>query len=337
MRYIFTLLILTLLTHTQISSAQGIASFSEVAIQLQPQYPKPGGTVQVSIQSYSQNLQGSNIGWYLDDILLKKGQGLTNLELAVPLLGEQIQLIIKVNDTTVASRIIAPTTIDILWEAQTHTPRYYLGRALPVDSSKVRAMAIPHLGKNAETKNLIYNWYRGSAFLPKRSGIGKNSITLASPGLYDDYNLSVEVTNSRGIVLGQNGVHISTVEPELIFYKTSPLLGIGLHNALTQDWAQQENIESAFTVLPYFFSVQSPQELQYKWRVSNAQSLQDTSPNSITVTRVGTGANISVSAQHKDVLLQSANASYRFPQAGNLFDSYTSGGAYQSPFGSADN
>ncbi len=333
MRYLLTLFTFFMLAQT--ASAQG---FSEVAIQLQPEYPKPGDTVQISLRSYSQNLQGSHIQWLIgDDVLLKEGQGLTNLTLTTPLLGEQIDLTIKVAGVVAATRTILATTVDILWEAQTYTPKYYLGRALPVDSSKITAMAVPHLGSRGEDgTKLIYNWYKGSKFLVDSSGVGKSALTTASPGLYDDYNLSVEVTDNLGKVLAQNGVHITTVEPELVFYGVSPLLGTNFSQALSANSANTLTIESSLTAIPYYFSVSEPQELAYTWRVSNARSLQESQPNSLTITSTQAGASISLSAQHPSVLLQSSRTSYQFPSANLLLDDYSIPGSYESPFGSTE-
>ena len=331
MRYIFTFIIFIL--SVQITSAQG---FREVAIQLEPEYPKPASSVQVSLQSYSQNLQGSKIGWYLDDVLIKEGDGLTSLELTVPILGEQINLIIKINNIVVASRTIIPTTIDILWEAQTYTPKHYKGRALPVDSSIVRAIALPHFGRDINPQDLIYNWYKGSRFLTRQSGRGKNTLITDSPGLYDDYNLIVEVTDTQGRVLGQNGVRITATEPELIFYNTSPLLGTIFQSALSANIAQQQKVERSLIAIPYYFSITTERELSYTWRISGAQYIQEGAPNNITITNTDTRANISVGAQHQQSLLQSASTSYRFLGQNTLFNTYQQQD-YVSPFGNPNN
>ncbi len=330
MRYIFIFIIFTLSIQTAFAQ-----SFREVAIQLEPEYPKPESIVQVSLQSYSQNLQGLKISWYLDDVLIKEGNGLINLELTAPILGEQINLIIKINDTVVASRTIAPTMIDILWEAQTYTPKHYKGRALPVDSSRVRAIAIPHLGRDTDPQDLIYNWYKESRLLTKQSGRGKNTLITDSPGLYDDYHLAVEVTDIQGKVLGQNGVRIISTEPELILYKTSPLLGTLFQNALSTKITQQQNIEQSLIAIPYYFSITKGQELSYVWRISGAQYIQDSAPNNITITNTNTKANISVTAQHQQSLLQSASTSYYFSGQNTIFN--TQQQDYVSPFGNPNN
>lgn len=333
MRYI--LILFTFFVFIQTTSA---TTFSEVAIQLQPEYPKPGDKVQISLKSYSQNLQGLNIEWLIgDNVLLKEGQGLTDLTLTAPLLGEQINLTIKVSGVVMATYSITPTAVDILWEAQTYTPKYYLGRALPVDSSQIIAVAIPHLGgEEKDTTKLIYNWYKGGKFLINSSGAGKSTLTTASPGLYDDYNLSVEVTDSLGKVLGQNGVHITTIEPKLIFYNILPLVGTNFSRALSTNSVNSSVIENLFTAIPYYFSINEPQELAYTWKISNAQSIQETQPNNLTITSTRQGSTISLIAQHPDILLQFSNIVYQFTDTNSLFNDYPTGESYESPFGNIE-
>jgi len=328
MRY--TLILFILLAVAQTAFAQ---NFNEVAMSITPEYPKPGDIIQVSLQSYSQNLQGAKVSWLLDEVLLKEGVGLTKSTITAPLLGEHITLIIKVNNKEQARRTITPATVDILWEAQTYTPKHYKGRALPVDSSTIRAIAIPQLGKAVDTAGLIYNWYKGSTLLTKLSGRGKDTITTDSPGLYDDYNLSVEVTNASGIILSKNGVRITTTEPEILFYASTPILGIDLARAISTNNTSQPSNESTFVALPYYFSITEPQELQYTWSVSNAQYIQDTKPNSITLTTIGTGMSLSATAQHSKILLQSSSMSYRASQQIPTGDTAQQD-SYQSPFDS---
>jgi len=153
---------------------------------------------------------------------------------------------------------------------------------------------------------------------------------MDAPGLYDEYNISVEITNQRGIVVGKNGVHITTVEPELVFYTSSPLLGINLARAIINNVSQFGN-ESTFVALPYYFSITNPQELQYVWKVSNAQYIQNTKHNSITLTAIGQGMSLSVQAQHNKALLQSSSASYR-TSGQSPTSSTTQQGSYQSLF-----
>ncbi len=332
--HIFLIFILFFLI-TPTVHAQG---FEEVSIQLEPEYPTPNSTVKARLQSYAQNLQSVNIGWYLDDVLLKKGTGLTEITLATPILGESINVFIKIDDEIIAKRTITPTTIDILWEADTYTPSLYNGRALPTDSSKIRAMAIPHTGTPIDTDTLIYNWYIGGQFLSELSGVGKDTITIPSPGLYDVYNLSVEITDTRGLTIGKNGVRIANTEPELLLYTLSPLLGIQLNKALAQNtpiYETTQNItEKTIVAIPYYFSTQTPEALNYTWQTMRVQTFQQPVDNIITLGNAQNNAYISVLAEHPTILLQSAKTDYSFSNPSNLTDVYD---IYQSSFGDFDN
>ncbi len=339
MRYLFISLAIfvTIAQPVYAITLPEINNLNDVALSIEPRYPKPGDAVTASVQSYSHNLQGMDIKWSVDGVVLGSGTGLTTTIFKAPELGKSLDLSVEVVGLTTLQRVVAPIMVDILWEAQTYTHPGYLGRALPVDNSWIRALALPHLGNdsNIDTTKLIYNWYKDGRFLIKDSGINRSSITTKSPGIYSKYNLNVEVTDLNGTPLGRSGVTILSTEPELILYESSPLIGTIFYRALLGSTPSTYTKESDVVAVPYYFSILNPSTLRYKWQSYNMRITQDSEPQIITILESVTGAALSVSARHKDVLLQSAKARYSISEK-SLVGGGSGQEGYLSPFGSPD-
>ncbi|GEM_PF-6933948 len=332
MRYIFISIVVILLNTSSVVEA---ASFNSVSISTVPEYPKPGEATSISLQSYSYELQGLPISWYLNGVFFKEGIGLTKISLSAPGLGSATSVKAQIGNITNTTLEIRPTTVDILWEADTSTPKYFLGRALPVDSSNIHAVAIPHLG-NQDATNLIYKWYINGRFLKNLSGANRNTIVTSSPKLYDDYFLSLDILDNSGRTLGSNGVKIHSTEPEVILYNISPLLGVITYNALGAATIQESSIERTVLAVPYYFNTPSIGNLSYKWDIFNAEYIQDIGVDSITITDAQVGAGVSVEITNPEALLQSSHTAYRFKNYESLHNDTYGNGDYQSPFGSSE-
>ena len=309
--------------------------FDEVNMTIVPEYPKPNEQFTATIQSYAHNIPGNNIQWYIGDVLLTQGQGLNTLTLKAPIAGESLQITAKIGTIATAQRTIQPTVVDIVWEADTYTPTQYQGRALPVDSSNIIAQAIPHI-PNKDTTTLIYNWYKNDTFLAQHSGPEKDTIRIPSPGLFEEYILSVTITNTQGYTLGQTGVKIKTTEPEIVFYPKIPLTGITFSQALTKENMNIPNIEPTLVAIPYFFSIQTPEEIIYSWNIHGAQALQEENQNSITLTNTTPQITITLTARNPQTLLQSTKQSItisKTPNEATQSFSNTQNQSYTSPFG----
>jgi hypothetical protein len=332
MRYAFILTIL--IFSFSFSSAQILPSqnsaFSEINAVFEPEYPNPGDLFTISLQSYSQNLQGMHIEWLLDGLSFREGVGITSITATAPKSDEFLTVTVKIEGAIIWEKVINSTTVDILWEANTYTPRGYLGRALPVDKATITAVAIPH-GIKKDTK-LIYNWYKNGTLLVKESGFDRNTIQITGPGLYSDYNLSVTISNINQETLGQNGVKIVAVKPEIVFYEKSALLGTLFHTSLTKESQLSESIERVLVAEPYYFSVINPLDLLYTWRISNTEYLEGEAPNVLIIKNFLEGASITTKARHSSALLQSSSTTYT-PLNINSLVNQDGEGSYRSPFG----
>ncbi len=309
---VFLSLIYLVISHTAYAQTA-----QDISIILKPEYPDAGEVTEVSLQSYSKDLRNKKIQWYLDDVLLVEGVGLVSHKITAPNFGEEINLIIKINNAEQARKIIRPNSADILWEADTYVPEFYKGKALPVDSSEIKAIAKLNNEQYKDKDKLYFNWYRDGYYLTKKSGRGKDTIILQSPGLYDDYNLSVKILNEDGIVVGQGDTRIANVEPELLLYFYSPLIGAMYSKAFPEENTITAGNESIIYAVPYYFSIENPLDLEYKWDIRNAKIFRNQNPALITVIPENTPFKISAEAIHKTALLQTAETNVIFKTENN--------------------
>jgi len=304
--------------------------FKTVNIYTKPEFPKPKELTSVSIESYSYDLQAVNIKWLVNDRLYKEGVGMTTVSLIAPKAGQSSKVEAVVGELTTTSVALRPTLIDILWEADTTTPWWYMGRALPVDESNIRATAVPHVGT---TTGLIYNWYKSGKFLSGLSGAGKDSIVTKAPGIYNDYILSVDILDATGAKLGSSGTKITTTYPEVYLYNVSPLLGIKYWSAVVGSNTDTLGIEPTFEVVPYYFALSDVASLEYKWSMHGVKYTQK-SPSIITLLSAAASPRIRIEVTNTKSLLQSASTRITVgipSRAQQDTDPY-----YESAFGSSE-
>ncbi len=336
--YIFAIFIL-FTPYVQAYTPSNFDEFTDASMYIQPKYPEPGEEVLVNLQSYTNNLHNIFIQWLYGGKIIKEGVGVTNVKIIAPKLGKSLKLKAKIKGVTDLERDIAPILIDILWTAQTYTPKRYLGRALPTNRSKIQAVAIPHLGKsNIDPNKLTYNWYKNNRFLTKNSGINMSKITTASPNIYDEYILNVEVLDRKGNKLGRSGVNIKTVKPEVLLYTIHPLLGVRYNTSLNNPTLNNNISDEARIVAePYYFSTINTNLLSYVWKANNMNLEKTSSPQSVTILKSTPGASLSVYVKDKNKLLQYSDTTYTMSRKNNSLNTSPNtqnNKTYTSPFGS---
>ncbi|HEY4514154.1 MAG TPA: hypothetical protein VJH69_02410 [Candidatus Paceibacterota bacterium] len=275
--------------HAQTFQASGTGG---ITIELSPRYPNPGEIVELSAESFSFDLERSNITWFADGKIIGEGPGMKESAVIAGALGSITKISVTAegqNGTASGSAEIRPTELDLLWESDSYITPFYLGRALPSAGTNLRFQAIPRLrqenGETVPEKDLIYTWRRNNSVVQSVSGRGRSMVTLPSPVLFGTDTITVHAESVDGKLAGESSAIISSVEPKLALYKDHPLFGITYHEAL----GSQTNIpdsEMTFIAVPYFAQVNSPDdyELLYSWKVNGAEIPTDLNrPNALTI------------------------------------------------------
>ena len=240
-------------------------------------------------------------------------------------------------DTSAQSSIPA-SPVDLLFDANSYVPPFYLGRALPSPGSVLRLHAIPHLTPHVPDSDITYTWRRDGAVVGAISGKGKSSVSIAGPTLFAADTISVDAVSADGTSYGSASVVIPSIDPQLTLYEDHPLFGIEYYNALLGQ-SSIPDLEMTFAAVPYFAAVSGPSDpsLNYAWIVNGASvAASATSSNEITINADNSSGVAAIAASltsSVNFLLDASgawNVLFSRGGAGQAQGSGTSGGVFHT-------
>ena len=291
---------------------------SALTISANPAHPTPGSTVVLTAESPLLDLADSDIEWSVNGTSAGSGR---SISVTLGSLGKETNVSVSVSgasgsDSTEVS--LVPTSIDLLWEADSYVPPFYLGRAMPGSGSTIRLLAIPHFilpdGSEAPLSNIDFTWKVNGAVLEAQSGVGESSATVPAAILYGSDSVTVDAQTTGGTLNGEASISIRTQDPELVLYDDSPLFGIMYHRALSSSSGAGE-AETSFAGVPYFAEAVSPNDprLTYSWNVNGSPVVADPQDQSeITISAQSQGtAQISLSLSNSSDPFFSADGSWQ--------------------------
>lgn len=259
-------------------------------ITLDPAFPSPGETVTASIDDYSGGLYGAKISWTYGGALIPNTENQRSVEINAgdPGSTQTIQATLQLPQGTsqVVSRAISPVYLDVIFEPQTRTPDWYVGRALPSLGSQVNATALLSGKTNYDSNNVVYTWRVEQKVLEGGPIRGGNRVSFATP---QGSGATVKVTAAdlQGNTIASRVIRMQSVVPELFFYEKHSLYGqqhIPVTSSLTL-------IGNALTVQaePYFLDVRFYNQPDIaQWEINSRKTDNGTSnPYEITLTRSG--------------------------------------------------
>jgi hypothetical protein len=281
----------------------------EVSIALQPEYPRPGEEVTATLNDYRSVAFGNNISWRLNGELIPEGTNRRSVTFTAGDLGTTDRLeVVVVNDRGVGDtffRNITPIYLDIVFEPQTRTPDFYLGRAIPSTGSLVNATALVNDG--TFRTDLVYTWRVGQVVVEQGPIRGRNQVTFETPR-GDGAVVRLQVAEPNGTVLASRAVLMPSVHPELHFYEVSSLYG--LSRRPIQTGATMTGNSFTVRAEPYFLDSRVFNDPDVKeWEVNRRTTgTVGANPYEITLQRTGGAGNTNVSfhVRSLDELLQGA-------------------------------
>ncbi len=288
------------------------AGLDLVNIKTLPKTPGPNQEVKISIESYAIPVDSSEIIWYVNKEVRSQGIAEKNFSVRLGDFGQKttVDIVIIPPDGVKVNKqiVLAPSEIDILWEAQTYTPPFYKGKALPSYKSLIRVSAIPRY--NSLTSNPASFFYAWTYNRTQKIGsaIGKNSVVI--PGGWADSSVPIAVDISLPLTdwKGYQNKDIHGTEAKVLLYENAPLLGIQYNKALSQSTTAVGN-EFSVHAVPYFFSSDNylNNELIYTWRENGSNILTGLDPMDLIVSKRGKSLEsygISLRVQNPKRILQ---------------------------------
>jgi hypothetical protein len=294
------------------------AGFDLITFSTSPSTPAPEDVVTIQMQSYAVNLNSANITWYVDKVPMKNGIAETSFTVKAGNFGEKIVidvLIVTADGMTINKQyILAPAEVDVLWEAQTYTPPFYKGKALPTYKSMVRLTAIPRFNAtSSDPKDYYYKWTY-NRIMGAGEALGKNSITI--PVGYSGVSIpvSVDVSLPNTDWKGSKYSSIPVFEPSLLLYEVLPLLGVNNAHALSGSGSvTSSSTEVVLRAVPYFFSIDNLTDgsTDYAWSLDRTKTSASDDPLTLTILKSGTQTEshtASLTMRNTKRILQSGKA-----------------------------
>lgn len=310
-------LIFTLKAHGQLQSATLSDITDSAEITTIPASPGANENVSVKIESFSFDLNSSEIIWAVNGAIKDKGFGKKNFSFKTGSVGSisLIKAVIKTKEgkTVEKTLVVRPAGVDILWEADSYTPPFYKGKALYGYQSLVTVIALPNMANSSGTKinpdNLIYKWTKDGKVLGGVSGYGKSKFSFSRSILSRPDEIEVEVMSSDKKIKASGSITLEPIEPKTVIYENNPLYGIIYEKAISGEFKLNGN-EITLITTPYFFGKNDVGgRIKYDWRM-NGRSINNKPDARQATFRNTEGAKgstkISVDLQNEGKELQSA-------------------------------
>ncbi len=315
------LLIVPVVSLAQVSGQFSYVVADDIDLTLNPEIPGAFTNTTLSLNSYVTNMDRAYITWDVDGKRILAGYGKKQFSVKTGEVGSSMSIAIKVitsgGEVINKSVKISPSEAELLWEgADSYTPPFYKGRALPSPEGIVRVVAMPQIyGGDTllDANDYIFKWKKEDKVMQEGSGYGKNAFLYRNSYLNPNGE-KIEVTsqNNKTGAIGKNKVTIPVFVPKILFYEKNGLEGIRFQETLKDGFKIKSN-DVTIVALPYFTSPKNPvdRDLSYEWKINNLIIPTPAEKNTLTI-RKGQQSGVStigVAIKSFSKLFLEANAS----------------------------
>jgi len=300
------------------TDSSGEAAANQVSISFDPAIPQANDVVTATLVSYSIDLNALPVKWYVNGRMVDSGLGKKTFTFKMGVLGSALNLRVEVDTpesqygTIVLQSAITSASVDFLWQADTYTPPFYRGKALPTSQSMIKVVASPTFF-SASGKLLsgpfVYTWEKESETLGDVSGTGKNTLIFTGNYAYNTDNIRVIVKTIDGSIAADRTDNIMISVPKIVFYQNKSLEGVRYETAINSDFQIPET-EVTIHAEPYFFSFPSRNKNNgnFAW-ILDGQTLtnnpDDPSEYTLRTPDKGSGSvNVSLEITNRDHYMQ---------------------------------
>ncbi len=285
-----------------------------------PETPGPNQTVTIEAQGVGSFLGDADITWTKDGKTVLSGVGERKYSFTTGALGQKTVIGISIDSSQGAfskTFSFTPSLINLVWEADTTVPPFYLGKALYSAGSAYKVVAFPTVysgGARVLPSALSYQWSRAGDSVPDQSGLGRYVFAEQGDQLQASEDVGVDVYYGASKV-GHSEVSIPASDPKIILYERDALRGVVYDAAMPQAISLQAN-EITLQAEPYYFSTAAKKAgtVSYAWILNGESTVgPDTARGVLTLRRSGSGegsANVGVTLQNTnpDQFVQTATA-----------------------------
>jgi hypothetical protein len=295
------------------------AGVSPVQYIVTPEAPKPGDTVLIEVQGVGTFLGDATITWQQDGKTVKSGAGESSFSFVAGALGSKTSVKVTINSSTqgtiTKTFAFSPSSVNMLWEADTSVPWWFKGKPLYTAGSALTVTALPQIvsgGKTLLANALSFQWKVNDTPVPQSSGLGRNRITFSGSQLLPGETASVDVYFA-GALVGRGSITIPASKPQVMLYVRDPLRGTLFDQAL-QNSISLTSTEFTLEAAPFYFANKSIAggTAPFAWKLNgNDTTGPQTAIGLLTLRQSGSGAGkakvvVDVQNTDSDKYVQSA-------------------------------
>jgi len=265
---------------------------------ISPEVPGPNQQVTVEVQGVGAFLGDAQITWKEGGKTTSSGVGVRTYTFTTGALGSVTNLRVDIQSDTSGSFtktfVFRPSTVALVWEADTSAPPLYAGKTLYSGGSQLKVIAFPSVvinGSRVASQSLSYQWTRKDELLAGQSGQGRNVLTLEGDQLQPGEDIRVDVY--FGVALVARGrIFVPAVTPIVRLYERDALRGVLTDAALPMGISLTQK-EITILAQPYHFSRAATEgaALSYDWTLDgNEITGPDSGRGLLTLRQTGSGA-----------------------------------------------
>ncbi len=236
--------------------------------------PTPYSFVSIFAESSFLDLTNTTIEWSADGEPIHQGKGAVKQDIFLEDPGYPKEIRVRAITSQGAveeTLIILPGILDVLWEAQTVTPPFFRGKAIPTDRSIIRAMAIPYWDKSIPQKDIFFSWKKDSTIALSKT---KEIASTQMIGAWEGKTLTIDTTAefSGHSLTKKTTIPTQNVRP--LFYRIHPFTGVETKNTLTnQEYIQSPTL--SLLAVPFGLSIEDAKKnkVLFEWKV-NSQTIE---------------------------------------------------------------
>jgi len=269
-----------------------------ILVNISPQNPTPGETVNITLNSYVDNLNAVLISWSVNNKRSSSGVGEKTFSINAPAAGQEATIVatIKLPDGDINTKMLIKSSVMVLlWQADdSYVPPFYKGKALPSPESEIKVVAMPEIKNGSKlitADNLVYNWKQDYTNNQDGSGYGKNSFTYVSDYLDSSNNIDVTASTVDQTSSSEASIDIGTYQPKILFYKNDANMGTLWENIISDGY--KVTGDTTIQAAPYFISpadIRIP-TLTWNWSINNNPVAIDGYQQNLIPLKVQTGVS----------------------------------------------
>ncbi len=287
---------------------------------ISPEVPGPGEQVTIEAQGVGAFLGDAKITWQEGGKTVSTGVGARTYSFIAGGVGSvttiKVDIVSQTNGSFTKTFVFRPSTVNLVWEANTSAPPLYAGKTLYSGGSQLKVVAFPNVvinGSRVAPESLSYQWTRVDQALPAQSGQGRYVLDIDGDQLQPSEDIGVKVYFGAALV-AQGGISVPAVAPAVRLYERDALRGT-LTDAALPSGISLTKREITIAAQPYFFARTAAESgaLSYAWNLDGNEIVgPDSARGLLTLRQTGSGAGeaqLAVDIQNSmdDQLVQAAN------------------------------